>query len=153
MRQVDIVIGALSIVFAGFYLTQSFSLDFYQRSGIPGPGFLPTLLAVAIALLGLCLVATRLFRTTGDLGHLEMPAWGQVTRSMGVWLAFAAAVLIIEYVGFVVTSALLIGFLLLGIENLRSIGAVLTVILIPLTFYVVFVVLLSVHLPTGPWGF
>jgi hypothetical protein len=58
-----------------------------------------------------------------------------------------------EFLGFFVASALLIAVLLLGVERLRSPGAIATVILIPLVCWVLFHVALKVPLPVGPWGF
>lgn len=146
-------IGGIAVVFAGFVLVQALALDFIQRSNIPGPGFFPTFLACAIGLLGVLLFVSRLRGTADQFGEAAAPSRGELSRSMIVWLAILIAVLLLELVGFLLTSAALIAALLFGVERLRSLGALLTVILIPLACYFLFVVLLQVRLPAGPWGF
>lgn len=153
MRTIDIWIGGFFIAFAGFVLTQSTQLAFYQRGGIPGPGFFPTLLAVLTAGLGALLVISRLRGADAQFGAFELPARSELARALGVWSAILIASALMDLVGFVVTSTVLIGVLLLGVERLRSWRAMLTVILIPIVFYVVFAILLRVRLPAGPWGF
>lgn len=153
MRRVDIVIGAVSVVFAGFVLAQALALDFFQRSEIPGPGFLPVLLAIAIGILGLVIIATRLVGNDRQFGAFAWPAPREFGRTLTVWIAFTLSIALMQSLGFFVASALLIATLLLVVERLRSVGAIATVILIPLVCYLLFHVALKVPLPTGPWGF
>jgi putative tricarboxylic transport membrane protein len=153
MRRVDIVIGAVSVIFAGFVLAQALALDFFQRSEIPGPGFLPVLLAIAIGILGVVIVVTRLAGNDKQFGEFSWPSRSEFGRSLTVWIAFTISVALMQTLGFVVASALLIAVLLLGVERLRSVGAIATVILIPFVCYLLFHVALKVRLPIGPWGF
>jgi hypothetical protein len=153
MRRVDIVIGAVSVIFAGFVLAQALALDFFQRSEIPGPGFLPVLLAIAIGILGIVIIATRLAGSDRQFGAFSWPSWGEFGRSLSVWIAFTLSIAAMKFLGFFIASALLIAVLLLGIERLRSPGAIATVVLIPLVCYLLFHVALQVPLPVGPWGF
>lgn len=152
MRTIDIGIGVFFMAFAGFVLTQSTQLALYER-GIPGPGFFPTLLAVLTAGLAALLVISRLRGAETQFGAFELPARSELARALGVWSAILIASVLMDVIGFVVTSTVLIGVLLLGVERLRSWRAMLTVVLIPIVFYVVFAVLLRVRLPAGPWGF
>ena len=147
------VIGGVALVFAALVLVQALSLDLIQRSNIPGPGFFPTVLAIAIGILGVLLFVSRFFGAADQFGAADLPSLGEMRRSMTVWLAILAAGLLLDVAGFVLTSAVLIATLLFGVERLRSIGAWLTVFFVPLVFYIVFVVLLQVRLPAGPWGF
>jgi hypothetical protein len=153
MKRVDILIGAVSVILAGFVLTQALALDFFQRSEIPGPGFLPVLLAIAIGIVGLAIIATRLAGNDRQFGAFTWPSPSEFGRSLTVWAAFTVSIALMEALGFFVSSALLIAALLLGIERLRSTGAIATVILIPLGCYLLFHVALKVALPVGPWGF
>ena len=152
MRPIDIGVGLFFIAFAGLVLTQSLQLELYTR-GIPGPGFFPTLLAVAIAGLGALLVVSRLRGPEAEFGAFTMPSRPELGRALTVWFAIVVASAVINLVGFVATSTLLIAVLLLGVERLRTLKAVLTVVLIPVFLYAVFGLLLRVRLPTGPWGF
>lgn len=151
MRTVDIAIGIFFVAFAGVVLTQSVQLEYYDR-GIPGPGFFPILLACALALTGLLLVVSRLRGADADFGVFEGPSRSELRRALTVWLAIAIATAVMNLVGFLLTTGVLVAVLLLGVERLRTWTAVLTVILIPVVFYTVFAVLLKVRLPVGPWG-
>jgi putative tricarboxylic transport membrane protein len=51
VRKVDIAAGVIFIIFGVFVLTRSLPLNFYAE-GVPGPGFFPTLLAIAMAVTG-----------------------------------------------------------------------------------------------------
>jgi putative tricarboxylic transport membrane protein len=153
MRRVDILIGAVSVIFAGFVLAQALALDFFQRSEIPGPGFMPVLIAIAIGILGIIIIATRLVGNERQFGVFSWPSGREFGRSLTVWSAFTFSIALMEFLGFFVASAILIAVLLLGVERLRSAGAIATVILIPLVCYLLFHVALKVSLPVGPWGF
>lgn len=152
MRPIDMGIGLFFVAFAGLVLTQSLGFEFYSR-GIPGPGFFPTLLALAIGIVGILLVTSRLRGPDVDFGAFARPSRSELGRALTVWFAIVIASVVIDLVGFVVTSAILIAVLLLGVERLRTWKAILTVILIPVVLYAVFALLLQVRLPTGPWGF
>lgn len=153
MRRLDILIGVGAFLLGAFVLVQALRLDFVQRSGIPGPGFLPVLICIAIVALGIGLAANRLWRPAGDFEDFKMPSRAELGRSLLVWLIFLGSILLMGRIGFLASSILLVGALLLGVERLRSPGAGLTVLLLPLVSYLVFVHLLKVALPTGPWGF
>jgi len=153
MKRIDILIGIGCVVFASVALDQSLALDFFQRSGIPGPGFFPTFLAIAIGAIGLMLVVSRLVGDAARFGEFSAPSPTELGRALAVWLALVFAAFALQSVGFVVTSVVLIAVLLLGVERLRTRGALLTVILLPVACYAIFVLLLQVRLPAGPWGF
>lgn len=152
MRPIDIGIGLFFVVFAALVLTQSLGFEFYSR-GIPGPGFFPTLLALGIGIVGVLLVVSRLRGVDLEFGTFARPSRTELGRAMTVWLAIVIASAVIDLVGFLVTSAVLIALLLLGVERLRTWRAIMTVFLIPVVLYAVFALLLRVRLPTGPWGF
>lgn len=153
MRRVDTIIGVVAALFGGFVLTQSLVLGLFQRSEIPGPGFLPAILATALAVLGIALVISRLLGVGADPDEFSRPNGREFGRSITVWLAFLFAILLLESLGFLMASAALIAFLLIGVEQLRSRGAFVTIVTMPVLAYFVFVVMLRVNLPVGPWGF
>jgi putative tricarboxylic transport membrane protein len=153
MRRADILVGAAAILLAGFVLAEAQGLEFFQRTDIPGPGFLPTLLAIGIGVIGLLLVVTRLVGRPERFGSFPRLSASEFGRSMLAWFGLLAAILLLDKIGFVAASAGLIAWLLLGLEKLRSLPAVLSIVLIPTVFYAIFALLLRVPLPTGPWGF
>ncbi|MGH2775729.1 MAG: tripartite tricarboxylate transporter TctB family protein [Actinomycetota bacterium] len=150
LQQVDIGIGAIVVALALFVLVQSLQLDFYL-DGIPGPGFFPTLLAVALGLAGVALAVTS-FIGRKESEEFEAPSRAQLMRSLSVWLAVAGSVLLVPIAGFLLSMLALAAVLILGLERKRTLAGIAAVILIPLLAYLVFSVLLGVSLPTGVFG-
>ncbi|MGH3326356.1 MAG: tripartite tricarboxylate transporter TctB family protein [Streptomycetales bacterium] len=151
LRQVDLASGAVFVVFGVFVLIQSLQLDLYVE-GVPGPGFFPGLLAVAMALSGALLIVTRRKAASADAEGFTLPSRRQATRSLGLWIAVLVASLLVGVVGFPVAMVLLVAVILLGIERRRGIWTLVTIIAIPLFAWLMFAQLLQVPLPTGVFG-
>ena len=151
MRKVDIVSGVIFIACGALVLTRSLPLNFYAE-GVPGPGFFPTLLAIALAITGGLLLVTRLRRPEAALGDFELPSGTQSRRSLGLWVAILVAVLAVDVVGFLVAMVLLVAVLMLGIERRRGPAAIATIVLTPVLAYLLFAQLLQVPLPAGLFG-
>lgn len=149
-RKVDIIAGTIVTVVGVYVLIQSLQLDLYVE-GVPGPGFFPTLLAVALTLGGALLVATRL-ATQQVADDFEIPTRGQARRSLGLWAAILVATFLIGLIGFLAAMFLLVAAILLGIEGRRGLGAVATIVATPVLAYLLFGSLLQVPLPTGLLG-
>jgi putative tricarboxylic transport membrane protein len=152
LREADAFSGAVIAVFGAFALVQSLQLSFYIE-GIPGPGFFPALVAIALICLGAWLVVTRLRTARDSADGFEMPSRQQATRSLSLWAAIFAAALLVGPLGFLLAMFLLVGVILFVLEGRRGLGPVLTTILIPLLSWLLFAELLQVPLPTGPFGF
>lgn len=153
MRKVDIAIGAFFFVAGAVVLPLALALDLYQRSGIPGAGFFPVVLSITILSLGAALVISRLIGSAGQFGDWSPPRTPEARRALGVWLAITFGVVLMPLIGFAWAMLALTAILLLGIEGLRSWQALVTVVMVPLSFYLLFGVLLNVRLPAGLlWG-
>jgi putative tricarboxylic transport membrane protein len=150
-REIDIVTGTILAVAGAYILFVSLRLEFYA-DGVPGPGFFPSMLAIALIVSGVLLIVTRLRMTREQAGPFELPTRSQARRSLGLWVAVLVATLLIEVVGFVVAMLLLVAVTLLGIEGRRGIPTILTIILTPLLAYLLFAQLLQVPLPSGLFG-
>jgi putative tricarboxylic transport membrane protein len=150
-HQVDVGIGAIVVALALFVLAQSLQLDFYVE-GIPGPGFFPTLLAIALGLTGMILAVVSFVRAKTSSEPFDAPTRNQVMRSLGVWLAVLASVLLVPIAGFVLAMLALAAVLILGLEGQRTIKGVAGVIVIPVGAYLLFSGLLGVQLPAGVFG-
>jgi hypothetical protein len=79
--------------------------------------------------------------------------WGEHARPLATWLAFAAAALAIEWIGFAAGFALLTGFVARYVFARPWRTTLLVGALCPLGFLLVFPLLLGVRLPAGPFGF
>jgi putative tricarboxylic transport membrane protein len=150
-HQVDVGIGAIVVALALFILVQSLQLKFYIE-GIPGPGFFPTLLAIALGLTGVILAVVSFVRSKSSSEPFAAPTRNQVKRSLSVWLAVVASVLLVSIVGFILAMLALAAFLILGLERQRTLAGVASVIIIPLGAYLLFSALLGVPLPAGVFG-
>jgi putative tricarboxylic transport membrane protein len=150
-READAVSGVIIAVLGALVLVQSLQLSFYIE-GIPGPGFFPALVAIALIGLGAWLVITRLRAARDADDGFELPSRHQATRSLSLWGVVLAAALLVSPLGFPLAMLLLVGVVLFVIEGRRGLGPVLTTILIPLLAWLVFAELLQVPLPAGPFG-
>lgn len=156
-READVVVGAIVAVFGGFVLFLSLQLRFYSAN-VPGPGFFPTLLAIALIVLGASLALTRLLKASsgvekdGGVEKFELPSRRQAVRSLGLWIALLVAALLMANLGFLLTTLLLVAVIVFLFERRRGISAVLTTVLIPLLAWLLFAQLLQVRLPMGPLG-
>jgi putative tricarboxylic transport membrane protein len=132
-------------------LIVSLRLEFYA-AGVPGPGFFPSLLGIALMISGLFLAFMRLRTSREKAGEFELPDRAQATRSLGLWGVVLLATLLIEVVGFVVAMFFLVAAVLLGIERRKGLTTAITIIATPLLAYLLFGWLLQVPLPTGLFG-
>ncbi len=115
----------------------------------PGPGFFPKLLAITIIVLSIFL---NIPRTKKGQGIQSLSYW----LNWRVSIVFAALIgyfLSLDYLGFVISSFLLMIFLFIGIDSHKwykaLLGAILTIGLV----YVLFEILLKSNLPQGVFGF
>jgi hypothetical protein len=151
LHQIDMGLGAIFVALALFVLIQSLQLDFYVES-VPGPGFFPTLLAIALAIAGFILTITSFVGRKDSQEEFDAPTRAQVKRSLSVWLAVLVAVLLVPVLGFILSMLFLAAALILGLERKRHLSGIAAVILIPLLAYLLFVALLGVEFPTGVFG-
>ena len=125
--------------------------------GAPGPGYIPKILAVAMAVLGVVLLAQTLIgavksaepdgASPASSGQgFASPALKRVYKLIGLTVVYAA---LVGLVGFVVGSLVFIpsGMKLLGERNRKHMAAV--SICIVVAFYLVFVRGFNMPLPSG----
>jgi hypothetical protein len=124
----------------------------FQRGGIPGPGMFPLVLSIALIVFGVLLVATRLRGGAEGYEPFAGPTRTEAGRVGAAMLALGASIVLLPLVGYFVSSVLLVGALLFGIERLRSWQAAVTTLALPAVFFLIFVVLLRVRLPAGFLG-
>lgn len=151
MRRIDIAAGVTFILSAVLVLTRSLRLNFYAE-GVPGPGFFPSVLAIALAVAGVLLVITRLRRPEGAFGDFTRPSRMRAQRSLGLWIAILVAALLVGVVGFLVAMVFLVAVLLIGIERRRGLATIATIVVTPALAYLLFAELLQVPLPAGLFG-
>jgi len=146
----NLLAGLLLAALGAFILQQSLQWEFLGRNG-PGVGFFPLVYGSLIVLLSLVLVikSLRAGRRAGSQTP-EQPA-GKVFAAVSVWVAFAITVALMKFIGFYVALGLLVMFMTRFIFSRSTRFALLSSVLVPLTFFVVFGLLLKVQLPVGIW--
>lgn len=114
----------------------------------PGPGYMPVLLAIVLAGLGIVIVAFG-----GNSPALRSLGWGEGKHALAILGACAFAALALERIGYRLTTLLILAVLLGMVERKRPlVVAALSLGLSLGTFYL-FANLLKVPLPRGPGGF
>jgi putative tricarboxylic transport membrane protein len=151
LKKGDVISGAVLAALGVFIITQALAWDYYTLDG-PGPGFFPFWYGVAMVVLSLLLVlnAARADSDGDSKAGMDWPATG---RAMTVWLAFALSVGLMDFLGFLISFALLSFFLVAVIFRRPFTTAAVVAVASALAFHLIFPVALSVSLPVGPFGF
>lgn len=147
-RDGEAISGAVLAALGVYIFLQAREWDYYTPDG-PGPGFFPTWYGVAMIVLSLALIVSRIHKADAAGGANWRTAW----RALSTWLAFALAVALMGPLGFLVSFALLTFFLVTVVFGRPVLTASATALLAALGFYVIFPLLLSLPLPTGVFGF
>jgi putative tricarboxylic transport membrane protein len=150
LRDGETISGALLAGLGVYIFLQSRAWDYYTEDG-PGPGFFPYWYGVAMVVLSLALIVSRIRKFEAGAGHAT--DWSGMRRALGTWLAFAASVALMEPLGFVLSFALLTFVIVTLIFHRPPMTAGLTAIGVAAAFHLTFPVILSVPLPTGFLGF
>jgi putative tricarboxylic transport membrane protein len=152
MRVSDSIIGFVMIIFglAVIIHTQGFPA---QADGHPGPEFFPNVLAGLFMIAGLGL-AIGSIRRGEKIIMVQAPGLGTaaVVNILFVLGTIVVYILVSDYLGFLVTSLILMGFLMkwLGVTWKWTI---IMSISLTMGIYLLFAKMLLVPLPWGLWGF
>lgn len=114
----------------------------------PGPGYTPLLIAVFLGAAGL-LIALR----GGSSPRLADTPWPEARRAAVILLACGAAAYALEPIGYRITIAAMLVFLLGVIERRRALWVATVAAGFSLVSYYLIAIVLRVPLPVGPWGF
>jgi len=124
-------------------------------SGIPGPGFLPFLAGIGLILLSLILLRSAAPKKREEDGniHIEafLPERDSRKRLLFVLSALIFYVIVLEHLGFALTTLIFMIFLL-RIEPRRWLIILTIAFLSTAASYILFRILLKVQLPRGVLG-
>ncbi|HEV8437675.1 MAG TPA: tripartite tricarboxylate transporter TctB family protein [Methylomirabilota bacterium] len=142
----DRVAGATLVLFGlvTIWESRAFPLGSLHR---PGPAYMPVLLAVLLIVFGAAVFAMGArARRLGEVG------WHEWRHAVAIFGACAFAAWSLERLGYRLTMAAVLGFLILLLERKGLLlGVALTVVIAWGSFYL-FDTLLKVPLPRGPFG-
>jgi putative tricarboxylic transport membrane protein len=143
------VLSAAALAALGIYvLMEAWNWPYYNDDG-PGPAFFPIWYGVGMVVLSLALIGM----TIAKLPKAESPDWPGISRALIAWGAFAISAVLMKWLGFMVSFALLTVFIITYVFRQPAVTAVVVAVIAALGFYLVFPLALSVPLPTGVLGF
>ncbi|WP_413723991.1 tripartite tricarboxylate transporter TctB family protein [Sodalis sp. RH16] len=165
MRRADVAFGSVVAIVAAAVLIMAWQMPFYLNN-VPGPGFLPRIIAFVLLILGVILVAQSLrpsipeVRAIGVVNPIETKTHGKPDpkeiaphffpkKTVAVFIGYVVAVPLFASIGFVLTGVLLMAYLLLYVEKRRSVASYIALVAVPIAIYLLFVQVLSIELPTG----
>jgi putative tricarboxylic transport membrane protein len=137
--------SGLALAALGAYIVvNARSWDYMTEEG-PGPGFFPMWYGGIMLVLSLALVAAAVLKR----GKASPVAWRDVSRAMAAWLAFVACVALMPVLGFTISFALLVAFIVrvMCAERLRT--ALIVAACGAIGFYALFDWALDLTLPRG----
>jgi hypothetical protein len=113
----------------------------------PGPGYVPLLLAIFMGVMGLLVVLSG-----GRSTPLAALQWTEAKRAVALLIACGVAAYALERLGYRITMATLLVFLLGVMERRKPMMVAAVGIGFSLVTYYLFATLLRVPLPVSPWG-
>lgn len=118
----------------------------------PGPGFISFWSGIILGILTIMMLIQNIWLDKADSAEekKEKTQWRAVFLSLG---ALFVSILIIEPLGFIISTILFVGFLFKCIEKKGWFATILASLLMTLASYYIFKVLLQAELPKGIFGF
>jgi len=141
--------GALGLIFALLYLFEGRNLAL-GRLRAPGPGIFPLVVGVIFALVSIGVIADALLAKTA--GAASFPKGEDLKRLLVTFAAFFVYVLLINVLGFLIATLLLVIFYTRTVGRISWLQAGASAIGITLVVWAVFVLVLGVKLPLPIWS-
>ena len=145
---VDRVAGAIVLFMGLAIIWQAATRLRLGTFKVPGPGLYPLLIGCVVVFLALCLLVSSK-GARGDGGGFS---WARLKRVGPVYGALLFYFVLLERVGFVIASFLLLLYLSIAIGKQRLIGALVRAAIMTGLSYLLFDVVLKTQLPTGFLG-
>ncbi|MGQ0750020.1 MAG: tripartite tricarboxylate transporter TctB family protein [Betaproteobacteria bacterium] len=147
----EVVCSAVLIALGAFVVREALAWEYMTRDG-PGPGFFPMWIGIAmVALSGLYLSAHLYDIARGESVHRTN--WSGTPAVVLAWLAFMVVIALIKPLGFVAALVLMMLIFVRGVFRQSFAKAVVVALASAGAFWMLFVKLLNLRLPAGPWGF
>ncbi len=144
----DVLSGAALAALGVYVIIEARGWNYMSEEG-PGPGFFPLWYGIAMLLLSLVLVLNSAMRPAAG----STVDWGATGRALLAWAGFAASVVLMNMLGFLLALALLTLFVVAVMYGRPLKIAVAAAVGNAAGFFLVFVLALGLSLPVGPLGF
>ena len=136
----DRIGAAAMLLFGLFWAWMATGYAMQTRDGNPGPGLLPLALGIIIVVLALI----NLLRP--EVRHIDLPHVGRILFILGALVGYA---ILLELLGYVLVTALLLGSLLAVLGERFRWWQPVAAVGVSLATYYVFRVILGLPLPPG----
>ncbi len=162
LQKVELAAAVLVVALGAFVTLYAY---FVLRLGLiisPGAGFMPFLLGVALLLLGASWFLKTLllsgaintaaaYDLTGEVGLASGAAKGHSGKHLWGFLVILLFGLLLERAGFLVSITLFMLVWQLIVEKQKWFVSIVITVLTAGAMYVIFRMLLKIHLPSGAW--
>lgn len=149
-RTMDIVFALLFLGVSAVFISDSARLGFrwIENEG-PASGYFPFYIAVIMAIASIANLVSAVLRRTpgGDGVFVARSALGRV---LAVFIPSIAYVVLVQFLGIYIASAIFIFFFMLAIGRERLLRTLIVSTVVPLVLFLMFEVWFLVPLPKGP---
>ena len=146
----DRISGAFWLLFSLLVIEESYRLGLGSLHA-PDAGFLPFVAALTLGILSLLLLLSTLGEKQRRQGRAEDLSFNRPRLPKVFYIVTSLFVygLLLSTLGFILCTAILVGFLLIAIERQRWPVVISTAILVPFLSYLLFDLWLKMNLPKG----
>jgi hypothetical protein len=148
MRRLDQVTGAVLFVVSAYFLHEAHNMPFMTGKS-PGSGWLPTWLAVLMALLSALLFLTATRRPASEDRKIVWPSGQGLANNIAILGGLAIEVVILETAGYLIATFAFLLWLLWFLGKYRWYFCLGMAGVTSFVLYYVFKVVLEIPLPSG----
>lgn len=156
MQKTSIVLSLFLLALTGWWIwVVRATIPGSQDPGEPGPQAFPLLLGGALGLLALILLAQGvrgLVKPTGNGDALPGISGRETRIVVSTFLLFMAFAFLLDKIGFLLATPVVLTVAMAGILGMRSVGKVLAVAIgFTVASHLIFNLMLQANLPHGSW--
>lgn len=146
MATIDRIAGAALSLFALWVIWESRRLP-RGTFRVPGPAFMPVLLASLLLIFGVLIAATGAYAE-----RFRSLRWNELPHAAAILIACVFSALALERLGYRLTVFLVLVFLVKVVERKGWVFTGIFAFVLSFGSFFLFYTLLRVPLPLGPWG-
>lgn len=153
MRKANIITSLIFVTCSLYIMVQSLGMEYMDKDGVPGPGFVPMWAGALIGMLSLLMLYMNTIGNRPDSNKEQVFDKRFVKNAATLLGASAIAMALVPVLGMLTCIGLLTGYLsrALGTKNIKANIAM--AVLTPVAFWLVFTLALEVRFPEGLLGF
>ncbi len=149
MTKINTIIGAISVAFGLLIIYLSRDMSIFDEYGVPGERFWPYGLAILFILLGVCQWISVIVHKAQHLSQSVDLSSTAVKRAYGLGLFMLLYACGLYYLGFVISSLLLIPVIMWLMNERKKVALVVIPVTIVAGVYIFFELIFNSPLPTS----